>query len=303
MGARRISLVNFKGGVGKTSITVNLAASLARELDQKVLVVDMDPQSNTSIWLMGVPRWNNLNGMDEKSVWGLFHPDSTGLKQCIEEEVLLNEHGVELIPNLDIIPATYKLMDLEHEYQDTDTTPYFVKFRMQLEILFDQYDYIIFDCPPNVFRSTRCAVFSSEEIYIPANPDLLSYVGLSLLSDKIAKFHSLTALHRKHFAGFRPAEIRGIILNAVESGADYAQILDMMSAKIINLRSRQVVSYDADILPTRIRRTVSAAKTQLDALPATLGCGSAGLREDYLNLARYIHNTPLGKKGARYGKR
>ena len=82
MAARRISLVNFKGGVGKTSITVNLAASLARELDQKVLVVDMDAQSNTSIWLMGVARWNNLNGMPEKSVWGLFHPDNTGLKHA-----------------------------------------------------------------------------------------------------------------------------------------------------------------------------------------------------------------------------
>jgi chromosome partitioning protein len=303
MPARRISLVNFKGGVGKTSITVNLAASLARELDQKVLVVDMDAQSNTSIWLLGVPRWNNLNGMDEKSVWGLFHPDNTGLKQCIEEEVLLNDQGVELIPNLDIIPATYKLMDLEHEYQDSDSSPYFVKFRMQLEILFDQYDYILFDCPPNVFRATRCAVFSSEEIYVPANPDLLSFVGLSLLSDKIAKFHSQTTLNRKHFPGFRPAEIRGIILNAVETGADYRQILGMMSAKIVNLRSRQVISPDADILPTRIRRTVTAAKTQLDALPATLGSGSAGLREDYLNLARYIHNTPLGKKGARYGKK
>jgi len=174
MAARRISLVNFKGGVGKTSITVNLAASLARELDQKVLVVDMDAQSNTSIWLMGVARWNNLNGMAEKSVWGLFHPESTGLKQCIEEEVLLNEHGVERIPKLDLIPSVYKLMDLEHEYQDDDATPYFAKFRMQLEILFDQYQYILFDCPPNVFRATKCALFCSEEVYVPANPDLLS---------------------------------------------------------------------------------------------------------------------------------
>src|ERR1700677_292976 len=302
MPARRISLVNFKGGVGKTSITVNLAASLARELDQKVLVVDMDAQSNTSIWLMGVARWNNLNGMPEKSVWGLFHPESTGLKQCIEEEVLLNEHGVERIPKLDLIPAVYKLMDLEHEYQDDDSTPYFAKFRMQLEILFDQYDYILFDCPPNVFRATRCALFSSEEVYVPANPDLLSYVGLSLLSDKIAQFHSQTAFHRKAFPGFRPAEIRGLILNAVETGAEYRKILDMMQAKIINLRPRQVVSSDADILPTTIRRTVSASKTQLDALPATLRSNPA-LREDYVNLARFIHNTPLEKKGHKYAKK
>jgi len=78
--------------------------------------------------------------------------------------------------------------------------------------------------------------------------------------------------------------------------------MDMMRAKIINLRPRQVVSSDADILPTMIRRTVSASKTQLDALPATLG-NNAALREDYVNLARYIHNSPLEKKGYRHGKK
>jgi chromosome partitioning protein len=60
MPARRISFVNFKGGVGKTSLTVNIAACLAHELGQRVLLVDCDSQSNASIWLMGVPRWNIL---------------------------------------------------------------------------------------------------------------------------------------------------------------------------------------------------------------------------------------------------
>jgi chromosome partitioning protein len=302
--ARRISLVNFKGGVGKTSLTVNLAACLAHDLNQKVLVVDMDAQSNTSIWLMGIPRWNILNGSPEKSTWGIFQKDFPGLNQVLVREVFLNEHKVELIPNLDLIASTYRLMDLEHEYQDVDRTPYYARFRAQLEILFDQYDYILFDCPPNVFRATKCALFCSEEIYVPANPDLLSYVGLSLLAEKVSKFQNESTLQRQIFPGAKNAVIRGIILNSVATNADYRDILARMEEKIISLRPKQVVSDDADILPVRIRRTVNAAKPQSDALPATLDRESGtALKEDYLNLARYIHNTPLSKKGQPYGRK
>jgi chromosome partitioning protein len=56
MPGKIISLVNFKGGVGKTTLTVNLAACLAKERDKKVLIVDLDPQSNSSIWLLGPAR-------------------------------------------------------------------------------------------------------------------------------------------------------------------------------------------------------------------------------------------------------
>lgn len=298
MQSRRIAMVNFKGGVGKTSLTVNLAACLAHDLNQKVLVVDMDAQSNTSIWLMGVPRWNILNGSPEKSVWGIFQRNFLGLGQVLVREVFLNEHKVELIPSLDLIPATYKLMDLEHEYQDEDGSPYYARFRSHLDILFDQFDYILFDCPPNVFRATKCALFCSEEVYVPANPDLLSLVGLALLSDKISKFQSESVSQRQLFPGMKNAIIRGLILNCVSTTANYRDILDRMEEKIINLRSRHVVSDDADILPVRIRQSVSAARPQADALPATLDkVAAANLREDYLNLARYIHNTPPSKKG------
>jgi len=297
-------MVNFKGGVGKTSLTVNVAACLAHDLDQKVLVVDMDAQSNTSIWLMGIPRWNILNGSPEKSTWGIFQKDFPGLNQVMVREVFLNEHKVELIPNLDLIPATYRLMDLEHEYQDEDRSPYYARFRSHLEILFDQYDYILFDCPPNVFRSTKCALFCSEEIYVPANPDLLSLVGLALLSEKVSKFQSESVMQRHLFPGIKNAAIRGLILNCVSTTANYRDIIDRIEEKIISLRSRHVVSDDADILPVRIRQSVSASRPQTDAMPATLDkAAAASLREDYLNLARYIHNTPPSKKGQTYGNK
>src|SRR5205085_2765012 len=180
MSARRISFVNFKGGVGKTSLAVNIAACLAHELGQRVLLVDCDSQSNASIWLMGVPRWNILNDTPEKSIYGIFMENAPNVYHNVRRSVLEDSNRVKLIPDLDLLPATYKLMDLEHEYRDVEAEPFYYKFYQQLAIFFNDYDYILFDCPPNVFRASKCAIFASQEIYIPCNPDVLSYVGLSL---------------------------------------------------------------------------------------------------------------------------
>ena len=77
MPGKIISLVNFKGGVGKTTLTVNLAACLAKEHDKKVLIVDLDPQSNSSIWLMGPALWSELNSEDlfKKTTAAMFLRD------------------------------------------------------------------------------------------------------------------------------------------------------------------------------------------------------------------------------------
>ncbi|MGA1368773.1 MAG: ParA family protein [Blastocatellia bacterium] len=77
MAARRISFVNLKGGVGKTSLSVNIAACLAYHFGQKVLLIDFDAQSNASIWLMGVERWNLINSVRGRSVYGAFLPGAS----------------------------------------------------------------------------------------------------------------------------------------------------------------------------------------------------------------------------------
>ncbi len=293
MSARRISLVNFKGGVGKTSLTVNLAACLAHEFGQRVLLVDCDSQSNASIWLMGVPRWNILNDTPEQSVYGIFVPNAPNTYHNVVRSALEDANGVKLIPTLDLLPATYNLMDLEHEYRDVEEEPFYYKFYQELAIFFDQYDYIIFDCPPNVFRASKCAIFTSQEIYIPCNPDVLSYVGLSMLARKVEQFQKQTRPQQRLIRGYKGARFRGIILNAVDNRANYEAIINTMRARIEYMRQQQTVSDDADILPTRIRRGVQAAAVVARHTPMILEHGNVGLAEDYLNLARYIHNTPL----------
>src|ERR1700677_2103458 len=108
MPARKISFLNCKGGVGKTSLAVNVAAALAKDEKQNVLLVDLDAQCNASIWLMGIPRWLPLDGMLNRTVCAFFKTKSF-LSDAVHESVL--EYGNpsrKLLPRLDLIPATYE---------------------------------------------------------------------------------------------------------------------------------------------------------------------------------------------------
>ncbi|MBO0797410.1 MAG: ParA family protein [Blastocatellia bacterium] len=296
MPARRISFVNFKGGVGKTSLAVNIAACLAHNLSQRVLLIDCDVQSNASIWLMGVPRWDIINNVRGKSIYGAFLPNLPPLANNIIPSVIQSSNGFRLIPTLDLLPATYELMDLEQEYQDGDGEPFYYRFYEHLRSVIDQYDYIIFDCPPNALRACRCAIFASQEIYVPCNQDTLSLIGLSLLIRKIEQFHNHTVIQQRMIRDYQPAKIRGIVLNAVSATANFDLTERLIRLKIQEARVRKVVSDDADILSQQIRRAVQASHVVALNLPATLDKGKSALKEEYINLTRYIHNSSLNRR-------
>lgn len=294
MSARRISFVNFKGGVGKTSLTVNLAACLAHEYGQKVLLVDCDAQSNSSIWLMGANRWNAINEAPEKTIYSVFIDQNIAqpMHLNIVKSVIRDGDDMALLPTLDLLPATYALMDLEHEYQDVGGYPYFLKFNLQLSQFFSSYDYILFDCPPNVYRATKCALFSSEEIYIPCNPDILSYIGLSLLGQKVGQFQQESTPFQAMAQDYRHAQIRGIILNALRGTAKYDDILATMKAKLYGMKTQSATASDAEVLPRRILHSVSVGNSATQHLPVILTDKSKDLKDAYLELATYIHQKP-----------
>lgn len=293
--ARRISLVNFKGGVGKTSLTVNIAAFLAHDFGQRVLLVDCDAQSNASFWLLGAKRWNEINEKPQKSVYAAFMDRNYAapLHQNIIKGVLENSTGVKIIPKLDLLPACYELMEIEHTAPDYNK-PFYLKFYEDLNGIFQNYDYIIFDCPPNVFRACQAAIFASEEIYVPCNPDELSYAGLALLARKVERFQQQSALAQNQIANYRRALIRGVIFNGVQTNANYIDVISKIQAKILELRRHKVVSKDADTIPQRIRFAVRVAHIVGEHLPIALDYkGNPNLHGDYLNLARWIHTSPL----------
>lgn len=266
--ARKISFINYKGGVGKTSLIVNTAAALAK-LGKRVLLCDFDTQSNASIWLLKLDRWNKINASGEGAVYSIFDPGQAKVKDIIIKDVLEGKDGEKLLPGLDLVPTTFNLVDLENEYTGDPKRPPYLVFYEQLAEVEANYDFILFDCPPNILRASQCGVFSSNEIYVPANPDALSLIGFTLLVEKLGKFHQLTASFRKASMGV-PAQVQGIIFNSIKTGSDIEVPKMRMQLRMNQFRAAKRVAPTAKIFETQIRDAMIVRRAVALGLPVIL---------------------------------
>jgi chromosome partitioning protein len=216
--ARKICFINYKGGVGKTSLIVNTAAALAK-LGKRVLLFDFDTQSNASIWLLKLERWNKINADGTGAIYSIFEPGRAQVKDLIIKDVVEGKGGEKLLPGLDLVPTTFNLVDLESEFTGDPKRPPYLQFYEQVAAIEGNYDFILFDCPPNILRASQCGVFASNEIYVPSNPDALSLIGFTLLVEKLQKFHQMSASFRKAAMGV-PAQVQGVIFNSIKTGVD-----------------------------------------------------------------------------------
>ena len=182
--AHVISFINMKGGVGKTTCAVNIAAYLARDHQKRVLLVDLDPQTNASLSVMTEKRWTKWQE-EHGTMADILEVDSKHrgagvpkLKDCIIHDVL------EEIPGLDLIPSHLKLTFLD---LDLAARPGRERiFTRKLEKVKPDYDFIICDCAPNLMTGTQNALYASDWFFIPMQPDYLSSIGLELLLDRLA---------------------------------------------------------------------------------------------------------------------
>jgi len=279
--ARRISFVNFKGGVGKTSLAVNIAAHLACIRGKRTLLVDMDPQSNSSQWLLRSALWKKINERPEHSVYAIFLDGPRGVGQ---NSIEVPECGgdEQAKGKLFILPSSYRLMDLDQKYTEQPGVPYYLHFLNEIKVFFPHYDYIIFDCPPNPYRGTICALFASQEIFVPCNPDMLSYSGLSYLVEKLKIIKDMIAANG-YLRGYRRfAAIRGIIMNDANSRANYDEITGKFESKLLSIRQvlPDIVFPDVQILAPMIRAYEAARKAAYEEKPVFL-LGKSSLADDY----------------------
>ena len=158
-----IAVVNQKGGVGKTTTTINLATSLVA-IGQKVLVVDMDPQGNASTGL-GVDKKDR-----QQSVYELLLDDNLKADDCTYET------NVE---NLYLIPATMDLAGAEVELYETKLKQFVLKAKIKEER--ENYDFIFIDCPPSLGMLTINAMCACDTILIPMQCEFFALEGLSHL--------------------------------------------------------------------------------------------------------------------------
>ena len=167
-----ISLVNQKGGVGKTTTSINLAASLGK-LGKKSLLVDLDPQGNATTGL-GINK-----GAIEFSVYDVLN-GNTGAKEAIKKTGFTN---------LSILPATINLAGLDFELMEKSYQNATFKKNEQLKnalsLVKDNYDYIIIDCPPSLGLLTSNALVASDAVIIPVQCEFFALEGITQLLNTI----------------------------------------------------------------------------------------------------------------------
>jgi chromosome partitioning protein len=177
--------------------------------------------------------------------------------------------GEKLLPGLDLIPTTFNLVDLEDEFEDNPVKPAYLLFSEELRELEDDYDFVLFDCPPNILRACQCGVFCANEVYAPANPDALSLIGFTLLVEKLQRFHKLSASFRTAQMG-PPAAVQGIIFNSIKAGVDIEVPKMRMQLRMNQFKTQRRVASTAKIFETQVRDATIVRRAVALGLPVIL---------------------------------
>jgi chromosome partitioning protein len=192
---RIYTLVNQKGGVGKTTTTINLGAYLAQK-GQRVLVVDLDPQANATSCL----------GVDKLSVQGGTYEALLGDSNIISY-VLFNERL-----KLSLLPSSPSLAGAEVEL--VDETARELRLRNAIGPLADKYDYILIDCPPSLGLLTLNGLMAAVDgVIVPVQCEYLALEGLGQLTQTIERVRSLL---------FPELRVRGVVLTMFDSRTNLA---------------------------------------------------------------------------------
>ncbi len=189
MAAKIIAITNQKGGVGKTTTTVNLGAGLAI-LGKRVLLVDIDPQGNTTSGV-GVNKADVANCIYDVIINDI-HPQEAVLKTNVE--------------GMDILPATIQLAGAEIELVPTISRE--VRLKKSLQLVSHQYDYILIDCPPSLGILTINSLTAAQSVIIPIQCEYYALEGLSQLLNtvRLVQKHLNTAL-----------QIEGVLLTMLDA--------------------------------------------------------------------------------------
>ncbi|RLS38661.1 MAG: ParA family protein [Planctomycetota bacterium] len=258
---RSIAVMNQKGGVGKTTSSVNLAAALARE-GRRVCLMDLDPQGHASFHV-GVEA-----GPDMPTVYDVFTQQTT------------LDHARQLVgENLSLIPANIDLAATEVELAGVQGREFFLRNAMQHWKEQNRFDYVVMDCPPSLGVLTINALTAVNEVFIPLQPHFFALQGLS-------KLFETTALVTRRLN--RDLRVTGIMMCLYESGTRLAADVMEDLKQFLNSSDGDTPWASAQIFKSKIRRNIKLAEAPsfgqsiMDYAPTCSGA------IDYLAMAQEV---------------
>ncbi|MDL2301880.1 AAA family ATPase [Lachnospiraceae bacterium OttesenSCG-928-D06] len=244
---RIIAIANQKGGVGKTTTSINLSAALAAK-GKKVLVIDTDPQGNTTSGF-GIDK-NNL----DDTIYELI------LGECSIKDCIINE----IIENVSVIPSNVNLAAAEIELIGVEKKEYIL--RNEVDFIKDIYDYIIIDCPPSLNMLTINAMTTANSVLVPIQCEYYALEGLSQL------IHTVNLVKER----LNPElDIEGVVFTMYDSRTNLSnQVVENVKQNL-----------SQNIYNTLIPRNIRLAEAPSYGLPITVYDAKSAGAEAYFQLA------------------
>lgn len=264
-----ISFINLKGGVGKTTLTVNIGATLAKLHEKRVLLVDLDPQTNATVSVITQEQWRERS-LSKQTIYNMFNDYVNGSEDFNIRDAIIS--GVSEIHNLDLLPSSLELIEIQDEIP---------KLRNQyvnsvdvlgncLSAVKDEYDYILIDCPPNLGTITLNGITISDFYIVPTIPDILSGLGIAMILNRIEKFQT-----KKKICSIRLA---GIVFTKVEGRTR------LHRQTMHDLRHSDLSS---EILKNELPQRIAISEAPIDSRPF-ITSQSAKRKSDWLETNNYF---------------
>ncbi len=188
-----IATINLKGGVGKSTATVAIGELLSEAFHKRVLIIDLDPQTNATIMLIGEEKWGELN--NKKHTLATLFEDALKETQNFDLDQTLQKRvsAVHDVWTLDLIPSSLDLIDVQDNLASMPSGRFHANSPIEIlnraiKPIIEDYDYVLIDCPPNLGLITLNGLRISNGYIIPTIPDVLSTYGIPQIIKRVSEF-------------------------------------------------------------------------------------------------------------------